>query len=146
MRALLFVSALCFAVHARADDVIIYKCKTDKGVEYSSIPCKNDPGTVVIKHSRPAKSVESGNDVGLEKTSCNVASTYHTAAAGNVVNRTQSVKTAVVKITFYRDGAVLDTAEKTITLAPWRTESWRIVGGNHGQEPPDQCQYDVSWK
>jgi hypothetical protein len=94
-----------------------------------------------VKPAAPSR-----NDVGLEQTSCNVASTYHTAAAGKAVNRTSEPKSVKVKVTFQRGGAVVDTAEANLSVAGFNSESWRLVGGTYGQSPPDRCEYEVSRK
>lgn len=123
----------------------IYKCKTDNGFEFSTKPCGKDAEAVKFKQDKPAKQASSSNDVGIENESCNVTGTYYTKAAGNVINRTSETKRATVKVSFYRAGTVIDTAQSSVTLGPWQKQSWDLIGGSYGSRPPDQCEYSVSW-
>lgn len=144
MRVVILLSLLTLASHGNAGEV--YKCKTEQGVTFSNKPCAANAEAVRFKSDKTAKQVSSSNDVGLENTSCTAASTYHGAAAGNVVNRTGKVQTATVVATFYRGGNVIDTTQSTVVLAPWDKKAWRLIGGTYGNHPPDECRYSVSWK
>lgn len=145
MRLALSFLLLIGTAHAGASEV--YKCKTEQGVTFSNKPCAANAEAVQFKSDKPAtRTGPTSNDVGLENTSCNQASSYHAAAAGNAVNRTDLPRKAKVKVTFYRSGKVVDTAEETFRLAPWETRSWRLVGGTYGATPPDGCQYGVTWE